>query len=211
MTTPIKVRCRGRACRPKRRGTNRSVAILVAAVAQRYFFAACARARRSRLAGHFEFHGDGNVPTSRFNWSMFRDQGSVHLDVLEQDRTTADPVILAGRLGVANVQFSKRSSSRANPAVDVDLPAVMLHVQLIKWKSSKACLLLAFVGYPVRKVRGSELNPHRELILGRDEVHILEAHVLAAGYRHTQDQSRSVAIVTKSLHHHVFEAGAGAP
>src|ERR1019366_8284297 len=97
-------------------------------------------------------------------------------------------------------------------AIDVDLPAVMLPraVQEVEVIQS---LLTARTGgiAPPGEVRRSKLNPNGELIRGRNEVHVLEAHVPGCRDRAvSQNQRRSVAVIHISLHHNIFEAGASA-
>ena len=82
---------------------------------------------RGRRAGHFELHGDGDVPTSPRQLVDAPDQSSVHLDVLEQDRTYGRPGNLgrpARRIECAILEDEVRQGRI--PAIDVDLPAVML-------------------------------------------------------------------------------------
>src|ERR1017187_6041528 len=165
------------------------------------------------FASLLELHRNGDIPTSFSQLVDALDHGPVQLHVLKQDRTDVFPCNLGGPAGrIEGAVLENKVGQLRIPAIDVDLPAVMLpravqKVEVIQSLLTARARRIA----PPREIRGSKLNPNGELIRGRDEMHILETYMLSRRDRAVpQNQRRSVAVIHIALHHHVFEAGAGA-
>ena len=143
------------------------------------FYRLASAPARGRLAGHFEFHRDGNIPTSLLQLVDAPYQCSVQFDVLEDDRSDVRPCNLGGPARSIECAILENEVGEGRiPAVDIDLPAVMLSRAVDKVEIVQGLLAARSGGIaPSCKVGRRKLNPNGELILGRNEVHVLETYV----------------------------------
>ena len=143
------------------------------------FYRLASAPARARLAGHFEFHRDGNIPTSLLQLVDAPYQCSVQFDVLEDDRSDVRPCNLGGPARSIECAILENEVGEGRiPAVDIDLPAVMLSRAVDKVEIVQGLLAARSGGIaPSCKVGRRKLNPNGELILGRNEVHVLETYV----------------------------------